>query len=149
MKYISEIEFEGEDVLVKLFILSLPYFLQDWIKGCCEDNGISYFIELINRFIEFVKPQCKTYEDALQNLAIDLEDEEFTTEIVEELKGVHHAQFLEPSDIEEDIYEEGCQPLEKEQEFSHDSTEYNKELIEETSHEDEVLIFAPPFDKVI
>jgi hypothetical protein len=28
-KYISEIEFEGEDVLVKLFILSMPSFLQD------------------------------------------------------------------------------------------------------------------------
>ena len=41
LKYISEIEFEGEDVLVKLFILSLPYFLKDWIEGCCEDKSIS------------------------------------------------------------------------------------------------------------
>jgi hypothetical protein len=29
LKYISEIELGGEDVLVKLFILSLPSFLQD------------------------------------------------------------------------------------------------------------------------
>ena len=54
--YISEIDLEGEDVLVKLFILSLSSFLQDWIKGCCEGKRISSFIDLINRFIEFVKP---------------------------------------------------------------------------------------------
>jgi hypothetical protein len=51
LKYISEIELEGEDVLVKLFILSLPSFLQDWFKGCWEDKGISSFVDLICRFI--------------------------------------------------------------------------------------------------
>ena len=56
LKYISEIELEGEDVLVKLFILSLPSFLQDWIKGCCKDKVISSFVDFISRFIEFVKP---------------------------------------------------------------------------------------------
>jgi hypothetical protein len=56
LKYISEIEWEGEDVLVKFFILSLPSFLKYWFKGCCEDMGISSFVDLINRFIEFVKP---------------------------------------------------------------------------------------------
>jgi hypothetical protein len=55
LKYISEIEWEGEDVLVKLFILSLPSFLQDWFKGCCEDRGISSFVDLISRLIELVK----------------------------------------------------------------------------------------------
>jgi hypothetical protein len=56
LKYISEIEFEGEDVLVKLFILSLPCFLQDLTKGCCKDKVISSFVDFISRFIEFVKP---------------------------------------------------------------------------------------------
>jgi hypothetical protein len=82
LKYISGIELEGEDVLVKLFILLLPFFLQDWFKGCCEDKGISSSVDLISRFIEFVKPQCQTYEDALQNLTVALEDEGFTTEIM-------------------------------------------------------------------
>jgi hypothetical protein len=50
LKYISEIEWEGEDVLLKLLILSLPSFLQDWSKGCCEDRGISSFVDLISRF---------------------------------------------------------------------------------------------------
>ena len=84
----------------KLFILYLPSFLQDWFKSCCQDRGISSFVDLISRFIEFVKPQCQTYEDAPQNLAIALEDEGFTTEIVEDLRDVYHTQYQEPSDIE-------------------------------------------------
>jgi hypothetical protein len=51
LKYINEIELEGDNVLVKLFILSLPCFLQDWFKGCCEDRGISSFIDLISRLL--------------------------------------------------------------------------------------------------
>jgi hypothetical protein len=121
LKYISEIELEGENVLVKLFILSLPYFLQDWFKGCCKDRFISSFVDLINRFIEFVKPQCQTYEYSLQNISISLEDEGFTTDIVEDIMDVYHTQ--EPSDIKGEIYEEICQPLEEEKHFSHDSIE--------------------------
>jgi hypothetical protein len=90
----------GKDVLVKLFILSLPSFLQDWFKSCCEDRGISYFVELINRFTEFVKPQCLTYEDALKNLVVSLKDEGFTTEIVGDLRYVYLTQYQEPFDIE-------------------------------------------------
>jgi hypothetical protein len=106
-KYISKIELGGEDVLVKLF-------MQYWFKGCCEDRDISSFIHLINRFIDFVKPHCQMYEDALQNLTIALEDKGFTTEIVEYLKDVYHAQYQEPSDTKEEIYEGSCQPLEEE-----------------------------------
>jgi hypothetical protein len=61
LKYISEIELGGEHVLVKLFILSLPSFLQDWFRGCCKDRGISSFVHLISRFIDFVKPRCMIY----------------------------------------------------------------------------------------
>jgi len=56
LKYISELELGGEDALVKLFILSLPSFLQDWFKSCCEGRGISSFLDLISRFIKLVKP---------------------------------------------------------------------------------------------
>jgi hypothetical protein len=149
LKYISEIELEGEDVLVKLFILSLPSFLQDWFKGCCEDRGISSFVDLISRFIEFVKPQCQTYEDALQNLTVALEDEGFTTEIVEDLRDVYHTQYQEPSDIEGEIYEESCQPLEEEQDFSHDSIECSKDLTKEVNYEDEALVSTPSSDEAL
>jgi len=93
LKYVCEIEVGGEDVLVKLFIPSSPSFVQDWIKSCFEENGRSSFIDLIGRFLEFMKPQCQTYKDVLQNLAVILEDEGFTIDIVEYLKGAHHAQY--------------------------------------------------------
>ena len=99
LEYVSEIELGGEDVMVKLFILSLPSFLQDWFKSCCEDRGISSFVDLINRFIEFVKPQCLTYEGALENIAVALEDEGFTIEIMEDLRDVYDTQYQEPFDI--------------------------------------------------
>jgi hypothetical protein len=57
LKYISKIEWGGEDILVKLSILSLPPFLQYWFRGCCEDRGVSSFIYLISRFFEFMKPR--------------------------------------------------------------------------------------------
>jgi len=113
LKNISELEFEGEDVLVKSSILSLPSFVQDWIKGCCKEKGISSFIDLVNRFLEFAKPQCHTYEHVLQNLEIALEDEGFTTEIVEDIRGAYHAQCQEPSDTKEYIYEGGYQSNEE------------------------------------
>jgi hypothetical protein len=149
LKYISEIELGGEDVLVKLFILSLPSFLQDWFKSCCEDRGISSFVDLISRFIEFVKPQCLTYEDALKNLAVALENEGFTTEIVEDLRDVYHTQYQESSDIEGEIYEENCQPLEEEQDFSHDSIECSEDLTRKVNYEDEALVTAPPSDEAL
>ena len=104
LEYISEVELRGEDALIKLSILSLSSFLQDWFKGCCKDRGISSFVHLISRFIDFTKPHCQTYEDALQNLTIALEDKEFTTEIVEDLRDVYHAQYQEPSDMKEDLW---------------------------------------------
>jgi hypothetical protein len=90
LEYISEVELGGEDALIKLFILSLPSFLQDFFTGCCKDRGISSFIHLISRFIDFTKPRCQTYEDSLQNITIALEDEGLTTEIVENLRNVFH-----------------------------------------------------------
>ena len=47
-----------------------------------------------------MKPQCLTYEHALENLVVALEDEGFTTEIVEDLRDVYRTQYQEPSDIE-------------------------------------------------
>jgi hypothetical protein len=147
LKYISEIELGGEDVMVKLFILSLPSFLQYWFKGCCEDMGISSFVHLISRFIDFVKPRCQTYEDALQNITIPLEDEGFTTEIVEDLRDVYHAQCHESFDMEEEIYEENCQPLQEEQDLSHDLIECSEDITREVSYDDEALVTAPYYDE--
>ena len=149
MKYISEIELEGEDVLVKLFILSLPSFLQDWFRGCCEDRGISYFVDLISRFIEFPKPQFLTYEDSLKNIAVALENEGFTTEIVEDLRDVYHTQYQEPFDIKDEVYEDHYQPLEEEQDLSHNSIECNKDITRDVNYEDEAPITTPKSDEAL
>ena len=68
---------------------------------------------------------------------------------MDDLKSVFHAQYQEPSNIEEDIYEESCQPLEEEQEFSHDSTECSEDLTREVNHEDEALVTAPSSDEAL
>jgi hypothetical protein len=128
---------------VKLFIFPLPSFFQYWFKICCEDRGISSFIDLISRFIEFMKPQCLTCEGSLKNITSDLEDEGFTTDIVEDLRDVYLTRYQEPYDIEEDIYKENCQPLEEEQGFSHDLIECSEDLTREVNYEDEALITAP------
>jgi hypothetical protein len=147
LDYMSEIELGGEDVLIKLFILSLPSFLKYWFKGCCEDRGISSFVHLISRFIDFTKPHSQMYEDALQNLTISLEDKEFTTEIVEDIGDVYHAQYQEPSYMKEDIYEENCQPLEEEHDLSHDSIECSE--TREVNYQNETLMISPPSNEAL
>ena len=68
---------------------------------------------------------------------------------MEYLRDVYHTQYQEPSDIEGEIYEESCQPLEDEQDFSHDLIECSKDLTKEVNYEDEALVFAPPSNEVI
>jgi hypothetical protein len=96
-----------------------------------------------------LKPQCLAYEYSLKNLTVALEDEGFTTKIVEYLKDVYHTQYQEPSDIEGEIYEENCQPLEEEQHFSHDSIECIKDLTRKVNYEDEALVTTPPSDEAL
>jgi hypothetical protein len=62
---------------------------------------------------------------------------------VEYLRDVYHTEYQEPSDIEGEIYEESCKPLEEEQDFSHDSIECSKDLTKYVSYEDELLVSAP------
>jgi hypothetical protein len=68
---------------------------------------------------------------------------------VEDLRDVYHTQYQEPYDIEGEIYEENCQPLEEEQDFSHDSIECNEDLTREVNHEDEALVISPPSDEAL
>jgi hypothetical protein len=147
LEYLSKIKLGGEDALIKLFLLTLPSYLQNRFKSCCKDRGISSFIHIINRFIDFTKPCCQTYEDALQNLTIALDKGGFTIEIVADLRNAYHIQHQEPFDMKEEIYEESHQPLEEEQDFSHDSTECNKDIIRDVNYEDEAPVTAPPSDK--
>jgi hypothetical protein len=134
LEYLSDIGLGGEDALVKLFLLTLPPYLQKRFKSCCNDRGISSFIQLINKFIEFTKPDLQTYEDVLQNLMITLHHKGFTTEIIDDLRRAYHDQYQGPSDVEDEVCEDHYQPLEEEQ---------------ESEKNDEVSTCAPPADEAL
>jgi hypothetical protein len=134
LEYLSDIGLGGEDALVKLFLLTLPPYLQKRFKSCCNDRGISSFIQLINKFIEFTKPDLQTYEDVLQNLMVTLHHKGFTTEIVDDLRRAYHDQYQGPSVVEDEVCEDYYQPLEEEQESEKD---------------DEVSTCAPPADEAL
>jgi len=51
--------------------------------------------------------------------------------------------------VKEEIYEEPYQPLEEEQDFSHDSTEYNKDITRDVNYEDEAPVAAPQSDEAL
>jgi hypothetical protein len=123
LEYLSKITLGGEDALIKLFFLTLPPYLQKRFKNCCKDRGISSFIHLINKFIEFTKPHLQTYEDVLRNLLVTLHHKGFTTEIVDHLRRAYHDQYQEPSDVGDEVCGDDYQPLEEEQDISHNPIE--------------------------
>jgi hypothetical protein len=111
LEHLSKIKLGGEDALIKLFLLTLPSYLQKGFKSCYKDRGISSFIHLINKFIDLTKPNFQTYEDVLQNLAVTLHHKGFTTEIIEDLRRAYHDQYQESPDIRDEVYEYHHQPL--------------------------------------
>jgi hypothetical protein len=143
LEYLSEIKLGGEDALIKLFLLTLPSYLHKRFKSCCKDRGISSFIHLITKFIDLTKPDCQTYEDVLQNLMVTLHHKGFTTEIVEDLRRAYHDQYQESSDIRNEVYENHYQPLEEEQDLSHNPIECNKDLTRNMNYEDEAPVITP------
>jgi hypothetical protein len=149
LEYLSEIKLGGEDALIKLFFLTLPSYLQNCFKSCCKDRGISSFIHLISRFIDLTKPDCQTYEDVLQNLMVTLHHKGFTTEIVEDLRRAYHDQHQESYDIRDEFYEDHYQPLEEEQDLSHNPIECNKDITKDMNYEVEALVITPQTDDAL
>jgi hypothetical protein len=149
LEYLSEIELGGEDALIKLFLLTLPPYLQKRFKSCCKDRGISSFIQLINKFIEFTKPDLQTYEDVLQNLMVTLHHKGFTTEIVDDLRRAYHDQYQGPSDVEDEVCEDHYQPLEEEQDISHNSIKCNEDVTGNGNYEDEAPVITPQPDEAL
>jgi hypothetical protein len=133
----------------KIVFLTLPSYLQNRFKSCCKDKGISSFIHLISRFIDLTNPYCQTYEDVLQNLMVTLDHKGFTTEIVEDLRRTYHDQYQESSDIRDEVYEDHCQPLEEEQDLSHNPIECSKDMTRDMNYEDEALVIAPQSDEAL
>jgi hypothetical protein len=149
LEYLSEIELGGEDALIKLFLLTLPPYLQKRFKSCCKDRGISSFIQLINKFIEFTKPDLQTYEDVLQNLMVTLHHKGFTTEIVDDLRRAYHDQYQGPSDVGDEVCEDHYQPLEEEQDISHNPIECNEDVTRNGNYEEEAPVITPQPDEAL
>jgi hypothetical protein len=149
LEYLSKIKWGGEDALIKLFLLTLPSYLQSHFKSCCKDRDISSFIHLISRFIDLTKPDCQTYEDVLQNLLVTLHHKGFTTEIVEDLRRAYHGQYQESSDIRDEVYEDHYKPLEEEQDLSHNPIECNEDITRDVNYEDEAPVTAPQSDEAL
>jgi hypothetical protein len=145
LDYLSKIKLGGEDAPIKLFLRTLPSYLQDHFKSCCKDRGISSFIHLTSRFIDLTKPHCQTYEDVLQNLMVALDHKGFTTEIVEDLRKSYYDQYQESSDIKDEVYEDHYQTLEEEQ----DPIECSKDITRDVNYEDEAPITAPQSDEAL
>jgi hypothetical protein len=127
----------------KVFLLTLPSYLQKCFKSCCKDKDISSFIHLISKFIDLTKPNLQTYEDVLQNLMVTLHHKGFTTEIVEDLRMAYRDQYQESSYIRDEVYEDHCQPLEQERDLSHNPIECNKDATRNMNYEDEAPVIAP------
>jgi hypothetical protein len=76
LKYVWKVKVIPEDVLIKLFICSLPLKLRDWCKHCCKPKDISSLTDLIEKFLEHWGPRSQTYEDTLQDFMAALQEEE-------------------------------------------------------------------------
>jgi hypothetical protein len=129
LKYIQRKGVGHEDVQIKLFIASLSFTLQRWIK-------ISSFIDLLSKFLKYCTPSLQTYEDTLQELTTSLKREGFFPDhLVEDLREAHHAQEEDSIDeddaliivplVEED--EEVCEEPEQCEDFSQRLKESVKE----------------------
>jgi hypothetical protein len=74
---------------------------------------------------------------------IALHHKGFTTEIVEDLRRAYHDQYQESSGIRNEVYEDHYQPLEEEQDLSHNPIEYNEDVTRNVDCEDEAPAIAP------
>jgi hypothetical protein len=80
---------------------------------------------------------------------VTLQHKGFTTEIVEDLRRIYHDQYQESSDIRDEVYEDHYQPLEEEQDLSHNSIGCNKDVTRNMNYEDEAPVIAPQYDETL
>jgi hypothetical protein len=80
---------------------------------------------------------------------VTLNHKGFTTEIVEDLMRDYHDQYQESFYVRDEVYENHYQPLEEEQDLSHDPIEYNEDVTRNVNSEDEAPIIAPQFDEAL
>ena len=80
---------------------------------------------------------------------VALDDKGFTIEIVEDLRKAYHDQYQESSDIKDEVYEDHYQPLEEEQDLSHNPRECSEDVTRKADYEDEAPVTAPQSDEAL
>jgi hypothetical protein len=80
---------------------------------------------------------------------VALDHKGFTIEIVEDLRKAYYDQYQESSDIKDEVYEDHYQPLEEEQDLSHNPIECSKDITTDVNYEDEAPVTAPQSDEAL
>jgi hypothetical protein len=80
---------------------------------------------------------------------VTLHHKGFTTEIVDDLRRAYHDQYQEPSDVGDEVCEDHYQPLEEEQDISHNPIECNEDVTGNGNYEDEAPVIIPQPDEAL
>jgi hypothetical protein len=80
---------------------------------------------------------------------VTLHHKGFTIEIVEDLRRAYHDQYQESSDVRDEVCEDHYQPLEEEQDISHNPIECNEDVTRNVNYEDEAPVIAPQPDEAL
>jgi len=73
-------------------VVSLSFYVQDWIKDTCKTKTISSLTNIIRNFIEYGSSQSQTNEETLQNITTTLKREGFFRgPLIGNLRETHHA----------------------------------------------------------
>jgi hypothetical protein len=80
---------------------------------------------------------------------VTLHHKGFTTEIVDDLRRAYHDQYQGPSVVEDEVCEDHYQPLEEEQDISHNSIKCNEDDTGNWNYEDEAPVITPQLDEAL
>jgi hypothetical protein len=114
-----------QDVLIRLFFLSMETRKKEWVKHTLNPKSISSLTIFIEEFLKILVQRTQRYKEIFHDLTVALQSEGILSIPVEE-----DEESTNEQEVEEKIHEEGYQSLEEEQELPHDSIEENKDSIE-------------------
>jgi hypothetical protein len=91
---------EHEDVMVRLFLLSLEEKQRDWIRHSCKPKSISSSMVLIQEFLKYWGPRAQKFEDTIQDLEDAFLGQGLPLDPIEDLRETLLLEFVEKT-IEE------------------------------------------------
>jgi hypothetical protein len=73
LKYVSEIDVTHQDVLIRLFFLSLETRQTDRVENTLKPKSISSLTIFIEEFLKIWAPRTQSYEDTFHKLMVSLQ----------------------------------------------------------------------------